>query len=106
MHYFDFLADSNRQSSNQVGSLMNAIPLQLSIFVAGMCTASPKLISYWFWALQAFGPWIYALLWSLLAAIAVIVVAGNAINVVLDPILMFSLQFGVGGAAVATVASQ
>ncbi|CAK9211428.1 unnamed protein product [Sphagnum troendelagicum] len=32
--------------------------------------------------------------------------AGNAINIVLDPILMFSLQFGVGGAAVATVASQ
>lgn len=33
-------------------------------------------------------------------------VAGNIANVILDPILMFSLQYGVGGAAVATVVSQ
>jgi Na+-driven multidrug efflux pump len=33
-------------------------------------------------------------------------VAGNIVNIVLDPILMFSFNFGVGGAAVATVISQ
>ncbi|KAG0553502.1 hypothetical protein M758_12G017200 [Ceratodon purpureus] len=33
-------------------------------------------------------------------------VAGNLVNVVLDPILMFSLKLGVGGAAVATVVSE
>ncbi|CAM6098793.1 unnamed protein product [Calypogeia fissa] len=33
-------------------------------------------------------------------------VLGNVVNIVLDPILMFSLKFGVSGAAVATVISQ
>lgn len=33
-------------------------------------------------------------------------VAGNLVNVALDPILMFSLKLGVGGAAIATVVSQ
>jgi len=33
-------------------------------------------------------------------------VAGNLVNVVLDPVLMFSLNLGVGGAAVATVVSE
>lgn len=33
-------------------------------------------------------------------------VGGNIVNIVLDPILMFSCGFGVSGAAVATVASQ
>eukprot|EP00897_Mesotaenium_endlicherianum_P010552 jgi/Mesen1/9525/ME000637S08965 len=33
-------------------------------------------------------------------------VGGNLVNIVLDPILMFSCGFGVGGAAVATVVSQ
>jgi Na+-driven multidrug efflux pump len=31
---------------------------------------------------------------------------GNLVNVVLDPILMFALRFGVSGAAVATVLAQ
>jgi Na+-driven multidrug efflux pump len=31
---------------------------------------------------------------------------GNLVNIVLDPILMFALRFGVSGAAVATVIAQ
>jgi Na+-driven multidrug efflux pump len=33
-------------------------------------------------------------------------VAGSLINILLEPILMFTFHFGVSGAAVATVASQ
>lgn len=35
-----------------------------------------------------------------------VAVAGSFVNVFLDPVLMFSLHLGVGGAAVATVVSE
>jgi hypothetical protein len=46
------------------------------------------------------------LYWPLLLFFVLLAVWGNLVNVVLDPILMFALRFGVSGAAVATVLAQ
>lgn len=43
---------------------------------------------------------------ALILLCIVFAVAGNLVNVVLDPILMFTLKLGVGGAAAATVVSE